>query len=97
MTDLYGTYALNTKAHRERWASYATGSHLAGFGRRPHAACTHLYFFRPIAFDDRHRLEIRVETPAGMVFTKTYGISKRRAFSTFSSFSHIKEPPDLCT
>ncbi len=96
MTDVYGTHALNTKTHRERWALCATGHQLAGFGRRAHAARTHLDFFRPIAFGDRYRLEIWVEPPAGMPLTKAYGISKRRAFSTLSTFSHIKGPPDFC-
>jgi hypothetical protein len=97
MTDMRNCQPLNAKAHLDGRALNARDGQLACFGRRSHAARAHFNFFRPIALHNRHGLEVRVEATAGVPLTETDSISKRRTFSTFSTFCHIEEPPDFCT
>src|SRR3954451_15482175 len=84
----------NDETHPGGWVSVPTARALARLGRRSDAARAVLDLFRTTVFDDRHRLNIRIETPAGFVVTETHIIAERRAFATVSTFCHIAGPPE---
>src|SRR4051794_9656805 len=85
----------NTETHPGGWVSDRVARVLARLGRCTDAARAVLDLFCPTVFDDRHRLNIWIETPTGFVITETHIVTERRSFATTSTLCHIAEPPEI--